>query len=286
ARSRPPAARFFTVNMRIARQSAALPPLMEAVGGVALVGALFYGSISIRSGHLTPGAFASFLAALFAMYTPIKRLSRVNATLQAALAAGGRIFHVLDTHQEVKESPSAVVLPRLRHGLAYRDVGFRYSDSEASVLRRVSFEAGFGEVVAIVGTSGAGKTTLVNLLPRFYDVSEGEIQIDGVDVRKATLASLRAQVGLVTQETVLFNDTVRANIAYGLDDVDEARVESAARAAFAHDFILDLPRRYDTVIGERGSRLPGGQRQRVAVPRAILEGPPSLGLDQTTAARH
>jgi ATP-binding cassette subfamily B multidrug efflux pump len=152
------------------------------------------------------------------------------------------------------------------------------------VLRRVSFSARCGEVVAIVATSGAGKTTLVNLLPRFYDVSEGAVLIDGVDVRHVTLQSLREQIGLVTQDTVLFNDTVRANIAYGLKDVDEARIESAARAAFAHDFILDLPRRYDTVIGERGSRLSGGQRQRIAIARAILKNPPILILDEATSA--
>jgi subfamily B ATP-binding cassette protein MsbA len=163
-------------------------------------------------------------------------------------------------------------------------VGFRYADGHGEILRDVSFAARPGEVVAIVGTSGSGKTTLVNLLPRFYDVSEGEILIDGVDVRQATLVSLRAQIGLVTQETVLFNDTVRANIAYGMDDVDEARVESAARAAFAHDFILDLPRRYDTVIGERGSRLSGGQKQRIAIARAILKDPPILILDEATSA--
>jgi subfamily B ATP-binding cassette protein MsbA len=163
-------------------------------------------------------------------------------------------------------------------------VGFRYEGSGVSVLRNVSFSARRGEVVAIVGTSGAGKTTLVNLLPRFYDVSEGRITIDGIDTREVTLRSLREQVGLVTQETVLFNDTVRANIAYGLDEVDEARVESAARAAFAHDFILDLPRRYDTVIGERGSRLSGGQRQRIAIARALLKDPPILILDEATSS--
>jgi subfamily B ATP-binding cassette protein MsbA len=233
---------------------------------------------------LTPGAFASFLTALFAMYTPIKRLSRVNATLQAALAAGSRIFEVLDTHEEVREAEGAKPLPRMREGIEYRGVGFRYADGQGAILRGVSFGARPGEVVAIVGTSGAGKTTLVNLLPRFYDVTEGEITIDGVDVRRGTLASLRDQIGLVTQETVLFNDTVRANIAYGLEDVDAARVESAARAAFAHDFILDLPRRYDTVIGERGSRLSGGQRQRIAIARAILKDPPILILDEATSA--
>jgi subfamily B ATP-binding cassette protein MsbA len=152
------------------------------------------------------------------------------------------------------------------------------------VLRRVCFSAAAGEVVAIVGTSGAGKTTLMNLLPRFYDVTEGAILIDGIDIRQATLKSLREQIGLVTQETVLFNDTVRANIAYGLEDVDETRIESAARAAFAHDFVLDLPRRYDTIIGERGSRLSGGQRQRIAIARALLKDPPILILDEATSA--
>ena len=285
ARFRRAASRLFHVNMRITRTTAFLPPLMEAVGGLALVGALFYGSHAIRTGRLTTGAFTSFLAALFAMYTPIKRLSRLSATLQGALAAGGRIFEVLDTHMEVHEAPQSRPLARLQREIEYRDVGFQYADSQGTaVLRRVSFAARAGEVVAIVGTSGAGKTTLMNLLPRFYDATDGSITIDGVDIREVTLKSLRDQIGLVTQETVLFNDTVGANIAYGLEDVDEARIESAARAAFAHDFILDLPRRYDTVIGERGSRLSGGQRQRIAIARALLKDPPILILDEATSA--
>ena len=260
---------------------------MEAVGGLALVGALFYGSHAIRAGRLTTGAFTSFLAALFAMYTPIKRLSRVNATLQGALAAG-------DAHLRGARHPpggrgrrrTPRPLPRMqrRDRVPRRRLPLRGRRRRA-VLRRVVLHAPApGEVVAIVGTSGAGKTTLVNLLPRFYDVTDGAITIDGVDVREATLKSLRDQIGLVTQETVLFNDTVRANIAYGLEDVDEARIESAARAAFAHDFILDLPRRYDTVIGERGSRLSGGQRQRIAIARALLKDPPILILDEATSA--
>jgi subfamily B ATP-binding cassette protein MsbA len=284
SRFRRAAARLFHVNMRITRTGAFLPPLMEAVGGLALIAALYYGSWAVRHGTLTAGAFTSFLAALFAMYQPLKRLSRLNATLQAALAAGTRIFEVLDTHKEVREAQDALVLPRMRREVAYRQVGFRYADAGGATLRGVTFTAGAGEVVAIVGTSGAGKTTLVNLLPRFYDVTDGEVTIDGADIRRATLSSLRAQIGLVTQETVLFNDTVRANIAYGLSDVDEARVEAAARAAFAHDFILDLPRRYDTVIGERGSRLSGGQRQRIAIARALLKDPPILILDEATSA--
>jgi ATP-binding cassette, subfamily B, bacterial MsbA len=284
ARFRRAAHRLLTVNMRITRTTAFLPPLMEFVGGLALVGALFYGSYSIGSGRLTTGAFTSFLAALFAMYTPVKRLTRVNATLQAALAAATRIFEVLDTHLEIQETAGAVALPRMRGRIEYRDVGFRYHDGDGDVLRRVSFCAHPGEVVAIVGTSGAGKTTLMNLLPRFYDVADGAILIDEVDIRTVTLKSLRDQIGLVTQDTVLFNDSVRANIAYGLEDVDEARIESAARAAFAHDFVLDLPRRYDTLIGERGSRLSSGQRQRIAIARAILKDPPILILDEATSA--
>jgi subfamily B ATP-binding cassette protein MsbA len=284
-RFRRAAARLLNVNLRITRTNAFLPPLMEAVGGLALVGALFYGSYQIREGTLTPGRFVSFLSALFLMYTPVKRLSQVNAMLQGALAACSRVFEVLDTHQEIRDAEGAVTLPRMQREVSYRDVGFRYSDGDGVVvLRRVSFTARAGEVVAIVGTSGAGKTTLVNLLPRFYDVSEGSVAIDGVDIRRATVKSLRDQIGLVTQETVLFNDTVRANIAYGLADVDEARIETAARAALAHNFILDLPRRYDTLIGERGSRLSGGQRQRIAIARALLKDPPILILDEATSA--
>jgi subfamily B ATP-binding cassette protein MsbA len=278
------AARLLNVNMRITRTTAILPPLMEFVGGLAMVAALLYGSWAIQSGRLTTGSFVAFFTALFAMYTPIKRLSRVNATLQAALAAGSRVFEVLDRYDEVPEVEKAVALPRMKGEIEYRSVAFSYSDGHGAILRNISFSARPGEVVAIVGTSGAGKTTLVNLLPRFYDVSQGAVLIDGIDVRQATLGSLRRQIGLVTQETVLFNDTVRANIAYGMDDVDSTVVESAARAAFAHDFILDLPRRYDTVIGERGSRLSGGQKQRIAIARAILKDPPILILDEATSA--
>jgi subfamily B ATP-binding cassette protein MsbA len=201
------------------------------------------------------------------------------------MAATGRIFEVLDTHLEVREVSDAKPMPRLQREIEYRDVGFHYADGQGTnVLRRVSFVARAGEIVAVVGTSGAGKTTLMNLLPRFYDVTDGAVLIDGRDIREVTLRSLRDQVGLVTQETLLFNDTVRANIAYGLDDVDEVVLETAARAAFAHDFILDLPRRYDTVIGERGSRLSGGQRQRIAIARALLKDPPILILDEATSS--
>jgi subfamily B ATP-binding cassette protein MsbA len=276
--------RLLGMNLKITRQNAKLPPLMEGLGGVAVVMALLYGSYQIGTQRLTTGAFVSFLAALFMMYTPIKRLSQVNAKLQAALAAGGRVFDILDTHREVVDRPGARELTRVAGEIVYRGVGFLYPDGDIPVLRGVELTARAGEVVAIVGGSGSGKTTLVSLLPRFYDVTDGAVLIDGVDVRDATLASLRSQIGLVTQQTVLFNDTVGKNIAYGLEDVDRARVEEAARAAFAHDFILDLPRRYDTVIGERGSRLSGGQRQRIAIARALLKDPPILILDEATSA--
>ena len=243
SRFRRAASRLFHVNMRITRTSAILPPLMEFVGGLALIGALFYGAAHIRSGELTPGAFTSFLAALFAMYTPVKRLSRVNATLQGALAAGQRIFEVLDTHLEVREKPGARMLPRMTRELEYRDVGFRYADSDGAVLRRVSFTARSGEIVAIVGSSGAGKTTLMNLLPRFYDVTDGAITIDGVDVREVhpQEPARPDRPGHPGDDPVQRHGAREHRLRPRR--LDEVRIESAARAAVAHDFILDLPRR-------------------------------------------
>lgn len=276
--------RLQSVNLRMTRTTAFLPPLMESVGGLSVVVVLAYGSWAIGRNEMTPGSFTSFLAALFALYQPIKRLSRVNAAVQAALAAGDRVFALLDTRQEIQETRDARPLPALTEQLEFRDVSFRYDAVSPPVLTNVSFAARRGEVIAIVGMSGSGKTSLLNLVPRFYDAASGAILIDGIDIRTATLESLRRQIGLVKQETVLFNDTVRANIAYGLTGVEGERVEEAARAAFAHDFILDLPRRYDTVIGERGSRLSGGQKQRIAIARALLKDPPILILDEATSA--
>ncbi|MEZ5317016.1 MAG: ATP-binding cassette domain-containing protein [Vicinamibacterales bacterium] len=219
------------------------------------------------------------------MYGPIKKLSRVNAGLQQAIAASERIFEVLDTHTEVHDKPGAPALARLRESVEYRDIGFAYEDQPGRyVLRHVSFRARAAQVVAIVGLSGAGKTTLVNLLPRFYDPSEGAILIDGVDIRDVSLASLRAQTALVTQDTVLFDDTIAANIAYGRPDASPEAIEAAARAAHAHGFIAQLPDGYRTMIGERGQRLSGGQRQRLAIARALLKDSPLLLLDEATSA--
>jgi subfamily B ATP-binding cassette protein MsbA len=275
---------FYRTNMKVTSVLSVLPPLMEFIGGVAFVAALWYGSQEITSGRLTTGEFTAFIAALFMMYGPAKKLSRVNSDLQQAMAAAERIFEMLDTHSEVQERPDAAALPPLCRGIEFRDVQFAYGGADAATLRGVSFSVGAGQTLAIVGRSGAGKTTLVNLIPRFYDVTGGAILVDGRDVRGVTLASLRAQIGIVTQETVLFDDTISANIAYGRPGASRAEIEAAARAAHAHEFIALLDRGYDTTIGERGQRLSGGQRQRLAIARAILRDSPILILDEATSS--
>jgi subfamily B ATP-binding cassette protein MsbA len=233
---------------------------------------------------MTPGEFTSFMAALFMMYTPVKKLSRVNATFQQALSAASRVFSVLDTEPEVQEAEDAVDIPPLSKRIELRDVDFSYQDGEGRALEGVSLAIEVGQVVALVGTSGAGKSTLASLVPRFYDPTAGAVLFDGVDIRKATLSSLRGQIGLVTQEVILFNDTVRNNIAYGLKTIEDSEIRKAAQAANALDFIEDLPRGFATVVGERGSRLSGGQRQRLAIARAILKNPPILVLDEATSS--
>ncbi len=277
--------RLYRTNLKVTGAMAALPPLMEFIGGLAAAGALWYGAGAIREGRLTAGEFSTFLAAAFMMYAPIKKLSRVNASLQQAIAAAERIFGMLDTHTEVGEKPGAAALVRMSQSVEFRDVGFAYDDRpDWFVLRHASFRIGAGQIVAIVGLSGAGKTTLVNLIPRFYDVTEGAILVDGVDIRDVTLASLRSQIALVTQETVLFDETIAANIAYGAPHASASEIEAAARAAHAHEFITLLPGGYEARAGERGQRLSGGQRQRLAIARAILKDCPLLVLDEATSS--
>jgi subfamily B ATP-binding cassette protein MsbA len=276
--------RLYRTNLKVTSALALLPPLMELLGGIAVVGLIWYGSQQIGKGVLTQGDFAAFVAAAFMMYAPVKKLSRVNATLQQAMAASERIFEILDTHSEVPERPDAQPLARLRQGIEFRNVSFAYDGVRKPILRDVSFSVRLGQAVAIVGLSGAGKTTLVNLVPRFYDVSGGGILIDGVDIREVTLASLRSQIGIVTQDTVLFDDTIANNIAYGTPGASPDEIEAAARAAHAHEFIVTLPEKYDARIGERGQRLSGGQRQRLAIARALLKNSPILILDEATSS--
>jgi subfamily B ATP-binding cassette protein MsbA len=276
---------LYRANLKVTRVLSLLPPLMEFLGGLAIAGALWYGTREIASGRLTPGEFTLFVAALLMMYGPVKKLSRVNANLQQAVAAAERIFQLLDEHTEVAEKPGAPVLAPFSRAIEFRDVMFGYEDGHGrNTLRGVSFTVQAGQMIAVVGRSGAGKSTLINLLPRFYDVTGGAILIDGQDIRDVTLSSLRAEIGIVTQDTVLFDDTIAANIAYGAPAAARPAIEAAARAAHAHDFIVALPEGYDTRIGERGQRLSGGQRQRLAIARALLRNSPILILDEATSS--
>ena len=257
-------------------------PVIELLGAFAAAAVIFLGAMQVFRGETSSGEFFSFLAACGMMYEPIKKLNKVNVNFQAALSAADRIFEVLDTPISVSQKPDAVEMPTVHREVRFENVHFRYGD--AWVLKDLNFTVDFGQVVALVGSSGAGKTTIVNLIPRFYDVTEGAIRFDGMDLRDATLHSLRRQIGMVTQEVFLFDDTVRNNIAYGQGEAGEEAIVAAAKAANAHDFIMEMPSGYDTDIGELGVRLSGGERQRLSIARAIFKDAPILILDEATSS--
>nr|WP_321465033.1 lipid A export permease/ATP-binding protein MsbA [uncultured Desulfobulbus sp.] len=258
-------------------------PLIECIGGLGMAFIIWFGGREVLHGHSTPGTFMSFLTALILLYEPIKGVSKINSTMQQGVAAAERIFRLLDIQPDIRERADAIVLPPFERDILLEDVSFCY-EADRPVLKHLDLRLKRGEVLAIVGPSGSGKTTLANLIPRFYEISHGALKIDGHEIRDLTLQSLRSQIALVTQQTILFNDTVRNNIAYGRKSCTEEEIHEAAKAAYAYDFIMDLPQGFDTIIGESGARLSGGQQQRVSIARAILKDAPILILDEATSS--
>ncbi len=278
------AQRVRRANLRSASISGMSPPIIELIGVLFIAVLLFFGEREIRLGRMDLAQFVLFIILLFRSYDPMRKLSRLQNSMSQALAAARHVWEVMDERAEIPEKPGAVELQPLRREIEFRDVHFGYANETRSVLRGVSLIASAGKMVALVGESGGGKSTLTKLLPRFHDPSAGAVLWDGIDLRDARVSSLRRQLALVTQETVLFNDTVRYNISYGRPDATDEQIQEAACTALAHDFILELPKGYDTVIGERGTFLSGGQRQRLAIARAVLIDAPVLILDEATSA--
>ena len=280
------ARRLFRANLRSVRVQSISSPLMDTIGSIAIALLLLVGRHEILAGRMEMETFVVFIIALFKLYDPVRKFAFFYNSFQQAMGASVSIFNFLDVKDDVREKSRAHTLRGFSQSITFENVGFAYStdEGEHQILHDINLEVRTGEMLALVGPSGAGKSTLVNLIPRFYDVSSGRIAIDGHDLRSLTLESLRKQIAQVTQETILFNDTVHNNIAYGQPDMPRAKVEEAARHALAHDFILRMPQGYDTVIGEKGHRLSGGERQRIAIARAILKNAPILILDEATSA--
>ncbi|WP_417452789.1 ABC transporter ATP-binding protein [Kiloniella sp.] len=271
------------LNLKAARTSSILSPIMETLGGIAIAIVILYGGNEVIQGTKDPGSFFAFITALLLAYEPIKKLSKLNANMQTGLAAAHRVYSILDSEPNIKDPSDAKELEITKGDVIFEDVYFNYDDN-TSALEAINLTAKANKTIALVGASGAGKTSILNLIPRFYDVTKGKITFDGQDIRDVSLSSLRQATALVSQEIQLFDDTVRANIAYGKTDASEEEIIEAAKNAHAHDFILSLPEGYDTQVGPRGSRLSGGQRQRVAIARAMVKDAPVLLLDEATSA--
>jgi len=274
--------RLFRLEMKEVKVKALSSPVMEMLGGVGVAFVIFYGGANVISGKYSTGTFVSFLAAVIMLYDPIKKLSKLNNTIQRGLAATDRVFDIIERENKIKEAPDPVILAPGPHSVFFDDIFFKYED--AMVLQNIRLKARAGEVIALVGMSGGGKTSMVNLIPRFYDVDRGCIYIDDIDIRKASITSLRKQIAIVTQEPILFNDTVRNNIAYGRPDASDEQIKAAAEAAYAYNFIKNFPRQFDTLIGELGGRLSGGEKQRICIARALLKDAPILILDEATSS--
>ncbi len=274
--------RLLKYNMKYVSVHAMSTPVMDFLAGLGIAAIIFYGGYNVIHGHSTPGTFFSFLAALFMLYEPIKRLTNVNNTINQGIAGAERIFSIIDRDPDIEDKPNARELPPITQGIDIQNVTFCYDT--LPVLKNINLHIKTGEVVAFVGMSGGGKTSLVNLIPRFYDVTSGRILIDGTDIRDVTLHSLRGQIAIVTQQTILFNDTVKRNIAYGDIDRTDEEILAAAKAANAHNFIIRLPQGYESNIGELGTKISGGEKQRLSIARALLKNSPILILDEATSS--
>jgi subfamily B ATP-binding cassette protein MsbA len=272
---------MFHIIMKRTKIRALSQPIMEVIGGIAIAVVIWYGGGEVIAGRSTPGNFFSFTAALLLLYEPIKRLNKENHNIQQGLAGAQRVFEIIDRKPEIEDKPDAIELEKVEGVIEFKNAYFKYD--EKMVLKNISLRIEKNEVIALVGESGVGKTTLANLIPRFYDISEGRLEIDGIEVQNTTLSSLRKNVALVTQDVILFNDSIRNNIAYGVTP-DQKKLEHAAAMAFAHEFIIKFSKGYDTVVGEKGARLSGGQKQRIAIARALYKNAPILILDEATSS--
>jgi subfamily B ATP-binding cassette protein MsbA len=274
--------KHFKLEMKKVRFQALSSPVMEIIGGLGAAIVIWYGGSKVIAGDLTTGTFFAFMTAVLMFYGPVKKISKLNIIIQQGLAGADRVFDILDTESDIQEPANPVVLDHDHHRVVLRNVYFKYDD--VNVLKNINLNADAGEIIALVGMSGGGKTSLVNLIPRFFDVSQGAVFIDDVDIRDISISSLRSQIAIVTQEPILFNDTVRNNIAYGNHNASDEDIENAARAAYAYEFIQNFPDGFDTSIGELGGRLSGGEKQRICIARALLKDAPILILDEATSS--